>query len=162
MARSRGADLLSVAEVAAELGVDATTVRRWIAGGDMPAERVGVRAWAIRRSTLEAARANPPGGRLVTGRDALGVVAVRWYGPAASRERGGLALLSRSEAAGDVYAVARWDPAGAGTWRALDGTRRARGWTEAAAIEAGEWVSQSTARRRLGEALAPTDGSGDK
>ena len=51
------ADLLTVREVAEELRVDDTTVRRWIKGGVLeavPLPHRGLRqAYRIRRSTLE-------------------------------------------------------------------------------------------------------------
>ncbi len=58
------ADLLTVSEVAKQLRVDDTTVRRWIKSGVLEAITLphsGVRqAYRIRRSTLEALLAAPP------------------------------------------------------------------------------------------------------
>jgi excisionase family DNA binding protein len=57
-------DLLTVAEVADILRVDATTVRRWIKSGaleaiSLPHNGLGVRnAYRIKRETLEALLAN--------------------------------------------------------------------------------------------------------
>ena len=45
-------DLLTVAEAAALLKVHASTIRRWIAQGDLPAYRVGQRRVALRRDDL--------------------------------------------------------------------------------------------------------------
>lgn len=58
------ADLLTVGEVAKQLRVDDTTVRRWIKSGVLEAISLphsGIRqAYRIRRSTLEALLAAPP------------------------------------------------------------------------------------------------------
>ena len=58
------ADLLTVREVAKQLRVDDTTVRRWIKTGVLEAitlPHVGTRqAYRIRRSTLDALLASPP------------------------------------------------------------------------------------------------------
>ena len=57
------ADLLTVGEVATQLRVDDTTVRRWIKSGVLEAISLphsGIRqAYRIRRSTLEALLAAP-------------------------------------------------------------------------------------------------------
>ena len=57
------ADLLTVSEVAKQLRVDDTTVRRWIKSGVLEAISLphsGIRqAYRIRRSTLEALLAAP-------------------------------------------------------------------------------------------------------
>jgi excisionase family DNA binding protein len=45
-------DFLTVREAAAALGVPQSTVRRWIARGDLPAYRVGQRRLAVRRGDL--------------------------------------------------------------------------------------------------------------
>lgn len=47
------ATYLSVAEVCALLRVTSKTVRRWIAGGELPATKIG-RDWRIARSDLRA------------------------------------------------------------------------------------------------------------
>lgn len=58
------ADLLTVREVAKQLRVDDTTVRRWIKNGVLDAitlpHRGARQAYRIRRSTLEALLAAPP------------------------------------------------------------------------------------------------------
>ncbi len=58
------ADLLTVREVAKQLRVDDTTVRRWIKNGVLDAitlpHRGTRQAYRIRRSTLEALLAAPP------------------------------------------------------------------------------------------------------
>jgi excisionase family DNA binding protein len=58
------ADLLTVGEVAKQLRVDDTTVRRWIKSGVLEAISLphsGIRqAYRIRRSTLETLLAAPP------------------------------------------------------------------------------------------------------
>jgi excisionase family DNA binding protein len=58
------ADLLTVREVARQLRVDDTTVRRWIKNGVLEAitlpHRGARQAYRIRRSTLEALLAAPP------------------------------------------------------------------------------------------------------
>jgi len=57
-------DLLTVREVAEQLRVDDTTVRRWIKNGVLeaiPLPHKGLRqAYRIRRSTLESILAAPP------------------------------------------------------------------------------------------------------
>ena len=58
------ADLLTVGEVARQLRVDDTTVRRWIKNGVLEAISLphsGIRqAYRIRRSTLEDLLSSPP------------------------------------------------------------------------------------------------------
>jgi excisionase family DNA binding protein len=44
--------MLSVAEAAAHLKVSKSTIRRWIASGDLPAYRVGRRRIALKRSDV--------------------------------------------------------------------------------------------------------------
>ncbi len=52
---------MSVEEIAAHLGVRATTVYKWIEGRGMPAHRVG-RLWMLKKSEVDAwVRANRPG-----------------------------------------------------------------------------------------------------
>jgi excisionase family DNA binding protein len=46
-------DYLSISEVAHELKVSNKTVRRWIATGQLPAERLGARLIRIRRDDLD-------------------------------------------------------------------------------------------------------------
>jgi len=45
---------LTPSQVAGELHVTVVTVRRWIAGGQLPASKAGPRKWMIRRSDLDA------------------------------------------------------------------------------------------------------------
>jgi excisionase family DNA binding protein len=45
-------EYLSPAQVADELQVTTVTVRRWIAGGELPAAKAGPRKWRIRRADL--------------------------------------------------------------------------------------------------------------
>ncbi len=47
-------DLLTVAQAAQQLGVDHSTVCRWITDGLLPAIRPGARAYLIHRSAVEA------------------------------------------------------------------------------------------------------------
>ena len=58
------ADLLTVSEVARQLRVDDTTVRRWIKNGVLEAitlpHRGTRQAYRIRRSTLNTLLASPP------------------------------------------------------------------------------------------------------
>lgn len=44
---------LTLAEVAAELRVNASTVRLWVTQGRLPASRAGQRKWLVRRSELD-------------------------------------------------------------------------------------------------------------
>jgi excisionase family DNA binding protein len=44
---------LTLAEVAAELRVNASTVRLWVSQGRLPASRAGQRKWLVRRSEVE-------------------------------------------------------------------------------------------------------------
>lgn len=61
---NKEADLLTVSEVARQLRVDDTTVRRWIKNGVLeaiPLPHSGARqAYRVRRSTLEALLSSPP------------------------------------------------------------------------------------------------------
>jgi excisionase family DNA binding protein len=52
MARQIDSEYLTVAEAAETLRVDRSTVRRWIANGDLPAYRVGPRRVRIKRDDL--------------------------------------------------------------------------------------------------------------
>jgi len=54
--------LLSVAEVAAKLGVHRTRINQLIDSGDLPAARIG-RAYVIREADLEKVRKRPAPGR---------------------------------------------------------------------------------------------------
>jgi excisionase family DNA binding protein len=45
---------LSVADVAAELGMHPSTVRKWANDGLLPGMRIGRRQWRFRRSALRA------------------------------------------------------------------------------------------------------------
>jgi excisionase family DNA binding protein len=45
-------EYLTPAQVADELQVTTVTVRRWIAGGELPAAKAGPRKWRIRRADL--------------------------------------------------------------------------------------------------------------
>jgi excisionase family DNA binding protein len=47
-------DYLTVNEIAKLLDVKPATVRRWLAGGHMPAYKVGRRDWRVRRVDFEA------------------------------------------------------------------------------------------------------------
>ncbi len=47
-------ELLTPAEVAAELKVTVVTVRRWITSGALRASKAGPRRWMIRRPDLDA------------------------------------------------------------------------------------------------------------
>lgn len=58
-------ELLSVPQVAAELGLNEKTIRDRIVSGAMAAQRVGERSWAITRAEVERARTM---GRLPPGR----------------------------------------------------------------------------------------------
>lgn len=50
----RRRDLLSLPEVADELGMSVITIRRWISTGKLPAVRVGGLQIRVRRSDLES------------------------------------------------------------------------------------------------------------
>ena len=47
-------DFLTPAEVAKQLGVTVSTVRRWLRSGYLPALKVGPRAWRISKADLSA------------------------------------------------------------------------------------------------------------
>ncbi|WP_028654858.1 helix-turn-helix domain-containing protein [Nocardioides sp. J54] len=54
---------ISLKEAAEILDVSVETVRRWIAAGDLPAERIGKRLLKVNRSDVEAlAQPVPTGG----------------------------------------------------------------------------------------------------
>ena len=52
MATTTDHELLTISEAAHLLRVDRSTIRRWINGGRLPAERIGERTIRIRRSVL--------------------------------------------------------------------------------------------------------------
>ncbi|WP_166390344.1 helix-turn-helix transcriptional regulator [Nocardioides ochotonae] len=52
---------ISLREAAAELGVSVDTIRRRIADGTLPAERIGPRLLRVRRSDVEAIARPVPG-----------------------------------------------------------------------------------------------------
>ena len=59
---------LSVADVAAELGMHPSTVRKWANDGLLPGTRIGRRQWRFRRSALRLLeRERPSGGDLAGG-----------------------------------------------------------------------------------------------
>ena len=51
---------LSVNEVAAELGMHPSTVRKWANDGLLPGMRIGRRQWRFRRSSLRQLESAPP------------------------------------------------------------------------------------------------------
>ncbi|MGH2561855.1 MAG: helix-turn-helix domain-containing protein [Thermomicrobiales bacterium] len=53
MSTATDTEFLTVAEAAAILKVDRSTVRRWIDRGDLPAVRVGQRSLRVRRNDLD-------------------------------------------------------------------------------------------------------------
>jgi len=46
--------LISLQQAAGDLGVSVKTIRRWIANGTLPAERVGPRLLRVNRADVEA------------------------------------------------------------------------------------------------------------
>jgi excisionase family DNA binding protein len=57
-------EFLSVADVAAELGMHPSTVRKWANDGLLPGMRIGRRQWRFRRSALRQLESgDAPGGR---------------------------------------------------------------------------------------------------
>jgi excisionase family DNA binding protein len=52
---------LSVNDVAAELGMHPSTVRKWANDGLLPGMRIGRRQWRFRRSSLRQLESAPPG-----------------------------------------------------------------------------------------------------
>jgi excisionase family DNA binding protein len=64
---------LSVADVAAELGMHPSTVRKWANDGLLPGMRIGRRQWRFRRSALRQLESGQaPGGREVALAEARG------------------------------------------------------------------------------------------
>jgi excisionase family DNA binding protein len=65
---------LSVADVAAELGMHPSTVRKWANDGLLPGMRIGRRQWRFRRSALRQLETrDASAGREVVGSEARGV-----------------------------------------------------------------------------------------
>ncbi len=66
---------LSVAEVAAELGMHPSTVRKWANDGLLPGTRIGRRQWRFRRSALRLLeRERRSGGDLAGGASREGLL----------------------------------------------------------------------------------------
>jgi excisionase family DNA binding protein len=119
-------EYLTVAEAAALLKVDRSTIRRWIDHGDLPAYRVGPRAVRVRREDLDQriapARPHPPAsGSLNTADES----AIPERMTAEEQRRGFAALAAIERLQADLWPRLRASPV-APAWELLNEARDER------------------------------------